>query len=226
MNEFEHNGRRTRWINGYRSKYAITEDGQVLSFKLDGTYKEVKAHPNDRGYNKIKLSRNGKYVTRKIHRLVMETFYDIDLNKLHIDHIDGDKLNNHYTNLRWCTQKENVHYHMKMKHGEGWMPQDREPVRTREEIRLASIQRKQEKRDSMTYGSIESIVEKTGIHVIVDGIEYASAGSAAEYIVKCEKDHKDIDRNKKTISKELRRMAQGKRKPGKMYGRYNIEPVL
>ncbi|CAL6053973.1 Conserved_hypothetical protein [Hexamita inflata] len=59
-----------------------------------------------RGYLVTKLSNNGFSQHRLIHVLVAEAFIQIQ-NGLQIDHIDRNRLNNHYTNLRYVTNSEN-----------------------------------------------------------------------------------------------------------------------
>ncbi len=44
--------------------------------------------------------------TKTLHRLVAEAFIENVDNKLNINHIDGNKLNNHATNLRYATRQE------------------------------------------------------------------------------------------------------------------------
>ena len=42
-----------------------------------------------------------------IHRIVAEVYCSGYFEGAHVDHIDNNKLNNHYTNLQWCTQEYN-----------------------------------------------------------------------------------------------------------------------
>jgi len=50
--------------------------------------------------------------------------------KITVDHIDGDKMNNHYTNLEWVTNKEN-NFRARARKSEGhWAMTSQEIVRT------------------------------------------------------------------------------------------------
>ena len=48
--------------------------------------------------------------TYSIHRLVALTFIENEENKPEVNHIDGNKLNNHISNLEWCTTQENLEH--------------------------------------------------------------------------------------------------------------------
>lgn len=61
------------------------------------------------GYHCITLFKNGKAKGYKIHRLVAEAFIGPQPDPTYqIDHIDGNKANNHVSNLEWVTPKENT----------------------------------------------------------------------------------------------------------------------
>ena len=85
--------------------YKIYEDGTVISKK---TGKPFKQHLNGRGYPIIAITVSGKRITKAVHRLVAEAFIPKIKNKIEVDHRDGDKLNNHVSNLRWVTRGENI----------------------------------------------------------------------------------------------------------------------
>lgn len=95
-------------IPGFKN-YKITKNGKVFSFNPrfpDG--KEIKGSLHSTGYwsYKFKIS-NTEVKTVKRHRLMALTFLLNPLNKLCVNHIDGNKLNDDLSNLEWVTYKEN-----------------------------------------------------------------------------------------------------------------------
>ena len=60
------------------------------------------------GYRTVGLSRAGRHKTHSVHVLVAREWLLNPNNKRCVDHIDGDKANNHYENLRWATHTENM----------------------------------------------------------------------------------------------------------------------
>lgn len=61
-----------------------------------------------KGYKQITFyDNNNARITRKVHRIVAETFIVNDENKPTVNHIDGNKLNNNVSNLEWATYGEN-----------------------------------------------------------------------------------------------------------------------
>ena len=59
------------------------------------------------GYLQVALQKHKKRKDEKIHRLVAEAFIPNPENKPQVNHLDGNKLNNYYKNLEWCTNGEN-----------------------------------------------------------------------------------------------------------------------
>lgn len=112
--------------------YMVTEDGKVIrkehysvkkvrknkdgvqnSFNKYFEQREVKTHQNKKtGYCQVSIRKTGFNErinwTKYVHDLVAETFIGPRPEGFDIDHIDGNRSNNHYTNLEYVTRKENV----------------------------------------------------------------------------------------------------------------------
>jgi hypothetical protein len=90
---------------------AVSVDGRVarLGLLFKKTYKKIYVAKQNlnKGYFQVSLNINGKKITRKTHRLVVETFLGLN-PQMQVNHIDHNKLNNHIENLEWCTQSENT----------------------------------------------------------------------------------------------------------------------
>lgn len=95
-------------IKNYEKKYQVSNFGNIrsLNFRRTKSSKNLILIINHNGYIQIGLF-NKSIKTFSVHRLVAEAFLDKVKGKEDINHIDGNKKNNHANNLEWCTQKEN-----------------------------------------------------------------------------------------------------------------------
>ena len=85
--------------------YTIDTEGNVYSKRK---HKYLKQTINKYGYCKVTLQKDKYKKMYSVHRLVAETFIS-NYNKLpQVNHIDGNKQNNHVANLEWCTAKHNM----------------------------------------------------------------------------------------------------------------------
>jgi hypothetical protein len=84
------------------TEYFVTEDGRLFR---DG--REKKPTMAKRGYMTISLYKNNVRTTHNLHRIIAELFVQNPENKMIVNHIDGNKINNHAHNLEWVTNKEN-----------------------------------------------------------------------------------------------------------------------
>jgi hypothetical protein len=85
--------------------YLIYEDGRVFSKKKG---KFINSSPNSRGYVQVKLIKDGKQKTFKIHRLIAIHYIPNPDNKPEVDHINRITTDNRLENLRWVNRSENM----------------------------------------------------------------------------------------------------------------------
>ena len=90
----------------YNRRYTVYEDGRVFS-NIRNIY--LKKMLTKHGYVYVRLSRKtGETLTHwVVHRLVATCFIPNPNRYPEINHIDGDKENNHISNLEWCTTYHN-----------------------------------------------------------------------------------------------------------------------
>jgi hypothetical protein len=95
----------TEWrdVPGFGGNYLVSRCGAV---KRRGS-ELPKVQTLSRGYMVVSLWSENKGRTMPVHRLVAMAFVPGD-HSLSVDHIDGNKVNNHASNLEWVTLTENT----------------------------------------------------------------------------------------------------------------------
>lgn len=100
-------------IKGFEH-YFVDEDGNTYALK-NGIYKKKNVSIDRYGYcYSSYVSTDKKYIKLKNHRVVAMTFIPNPDNKLTVNHIDGNKLNNHISNLEWATNQEQQNHSIKL----------------------------------------------------------------------------------------------------------------
>jgi len=103
------------------STYAISSHGRVKRIahkkfhNVNKTYywsKDILLKSNNQNakkYWRIRIKYlDGTSITESVHRLVAKEFVPNPDNKPQVNHIDGNKDNNHYSNQEWVTNEENM----------------------------------------------------------------------------------------------------------------------
>lgn len=90
--------------NGY--DYLVSNTGRV---RRNGSSKDHSMRDAN-GYLRTDLYKDGKRISRGVHRLVAEAFIPNPDNKPEVNHKNGNKHDNSASNLEWVTQKENARH--------------------------------------------------------------------------------------------------------------------
>ena len=99
----------TNWKDDvdYPEYYLVSDDGQIYSKRRKKLLSQQRCK---KGYMKISTSLNTVKIHEKVHRMVAKSFIPNPDNKPFINHKDGNKANNHVSNLEWCTSSENIRH--------------------------------------------------------------------------------------------------------------------
>ena len=97
--------REFRKIKSLNFLYEVSEDGRIV--RNSRSKKCLNAMQNNCGYWKVNVRVKGKTKQVYIHRLVAECWLGDCPKGYEVDHIDRNKSNNHYSNLRYVTRFDN-----------------------------------------------------------------------------------------------------------------------
>lgn len=108
-------------VSGYEGLYKVSNTGKVKSlqrevqiisknnniFNKSYPSKVLKSYITSKGYELVKLCKDGIVKSYSVHRLIALNFLSNDKNLPEINHIDGNKLNNNLYNLEWVSPSDN-----------------------------------------------------------------------------------------------------------------------
>ena len=103
-------------IKGYEGIYQVSSIGQVRSVVRQVSnghgmteHPERLLKPNTlaKGYYQVTLYKDNKRKSFQVHRLVAQAFVDNPNNMPQVNHINGNKQDNTFSNLEWCDNSEN-----------------------------------------------------------------------------------------------------------------------
>ena len=107
-------------VDGFIGYYQISSFGRIRSVDryitdIDGKERFYKGKilnqsANSSNYKKVRFCKDNEGKNLYTHRLVAEHFILNPENKPEVNHIDGNKWNNHYLNLEWVTDQENTQH--------------------------------------------------------------------------------------------------------------------
>lgn len=109
-----------RQVSGYEGLYEVSNLGRVRRCEavvpVRGVHGKrrfrgglLKPSLNTKGYEFVALCKDGQHSSQAIHRLVCRAFNGEPTKfRNHASHLDGNKLNNISTNLKWKSHNENM----------------------------------------------------------------------------------------------------------------------
>ena len=96
-------------IDGYEGVYSVSSEGEVMRIKRGQgtTGRTLLKLSKNNNYQSVSLWNNGTGKSKRVHRIVAETFLPNPENRPEVNHKNGIKHDNRVENLEWVTRSEN-----------------------------------------------------------------------------------------------------------------------
>ena len=114
-------------IKGFELTYEVSNFGNVRSidwmqihshtgrkFLKKGKPISIRVGTTWNGYSSVGITKNGKQVSKLLHRVIAESFISNPENKPCVNHKNGIKTDNRLSNLEWVTKSENSKHSFKI----------------------------------------------------------------------------------------------------------------
>ena len=95
---------KAKYIPGYNKRYAVSQCGKVISY-VYGRPKLLRLDAHRDGYLRVSLERKKE----SVHRLVALTYLG-ESKGLEVNHKDGNRSNNHISNLEYVSRQQNIRH--------------------------------------------------------------------------------------------------------------------
>lgn len=143
-------------VIGYEGYYRVSNHGNILSCRQNIIMKQKIT----KGYRMIGFTKNKKHKSYSVHRLVAKHFIKNPKNKREVNHLDENKLNNHVSNLKWVTSKENANWGTRNKRIAEFVKNNQVGFTTKKINQICKKTNKVIK----TYNSVTQASEENGFH--------------------------------------------------------------
>jgi hypothetical protein len=113
MDVTDYSNEEWRPVAGWEQSYEVSSHGRLKGIRCIGQFPHpriIRCSTSPNGYRQSALHfrKQKKYV--QIHTLIAEAFLGPRPEGMTVNHKDGVKTNNHYTNLEWKTPRENTQH--------------------------------------------------------------------------------------------------------------------
>ncbi|KAA9356201.1 HNH endonuclease [Larkinella humicola] len=92
-------------------RYEVSNYGRLKSFQNDTKEGTLINGSIIQGYRSLNIRTGGKTINRYFHKLIAELFLNRESpEQKYVIHLDHDKKNNHFQNLKWVTKEEMIEH--------------------------------------------------------------------------------------------------------------------
>jgi hypothetical protein len=144
--------------------YFVSPDGRFFvgreQYKNTKTGKELKTRITRKGYAAVSVTKDRKCFSRHVHFFVAHAFLGPRPDGMQVNHKDGVKTNNHYSNLEYVTPQQNhAHAVINGLHAKG----ETAGVAKLTAVEIIAIRKMYRKRQKGFHGNSKQVALKFGI---------------------------------------------------------------